>query len=144
VPCSLAQAHSKFPQLNLTPTRISTNVTLSKALLSPSRAQSPNVSLKLEYYQGTRIFRPGMAGHGVQAVEDFGRLLEEMLEAASSIKRTNTIEPPLNKTDLAELFEQVSLVFSPTSSLESRKHIIETAARDAFNNLLVSRTSVRA
>jgi THO complex subunit 1 len=85
-----------------------------------------------------------MAGHGVQAVEDFGRLLEEMLEAASAIKRTNTIEPPLNKTDLAELFEQVPLVFSPTSSLESRKHIIETAARDAFNNLLVSRTSVRA
>ncbi len=85
-----------------------------------------------------------MAGHGVQAVKDFGRLLEEMLEAASAIKRTNTIEPPLNKTDLAELFEQVPLVFSPTSSLESRKHIIETAARDAFNNLLVSRISVRA
>jgi THO complex subunit 1 len=85
-----------------------------------------------------------MAGHGVQPVEDFGRLLEEMLEAASFIKRTNTIEPPLNKTDLAELFEQVPLVFSPTSSLESRKHIIETAARDAFNNLLVSRISVRA
>ena len=85
-----------------------------------------------------------MAGHGVQAVKDFGRLLEEMLEAASAIKRTNTIEPPLNKTDLAELFEQVPLVFSTTSSLESRKHIIETAARDAFNNLLVSRISVRA
>jgi THO complex subunit 1 len=85
-----------------------------------------------------------MAGHGVQAVEDFGRLLKEMLEAASAIKRTNTIEPPLNKTDLADLFEQVPLVFSPTSSLESRKHIIETATRDAFNNLLVSRTSVRA
>ncbi len=84
-----------------------------------------------------------MAGHGVQAVEDFGRLLEEMLEAASAFKRTNTIEPPLNKTDLADLFEQVPLVFSPTSSLDSRKHIIETAARDAFNNLLVSRTSVR-
>jgi THO complex subunit 1 len=84
-----------------------------------------------------------MAGHGVQAVEDFGRLLEEMLGAASAIKRMSTIEPPLNKADLAELFERVPSVL-PASSPESRKHIIETAARDAFNNLLVSRTSERA
>jgi THO complex subunit 1 len=82
-----------------------------------------------------------MAGHGVQAVEDFGRLLEEMLGAASAIKRTSTMEPPLNKSDLGELFERVPSVFSPTSSLESRKHIIETAARDAFNDLLVSHIS---
>ena len=82
-----------------------------------------------------------MAGHEVQAVEDFGRFLEEMLEAASAIKRTSVIEPPLNKSDLAEWIERVPSVL-PTSSPESRKHIIETAARDAFNNLLVSRTSV--
>jgi THO complex subunit 1 len=84
-----------------------------------------------------------MAGHGVQAVEDFGLLLDEMLEAASTIKQTTTIEPPLNRSDLAEFFERVPSIFPPTSSPESKKHIIETAARDAFNNLLVSWTSVR-
>lgn len=84
-----------------------------------------------------------MGGHGVQAVEDFGQLLEEMLGVASTVKRTSTIEPQLNKSDLAEWFERVPSVL-PTSSPESRKHIIETAARDAFNNLLVSHTSVRA
>jgi THO complex subunit 1 len=84
-----------------------------------------------------------MAGHGVQAVEDFGQLLEEMLRVASAIKRTSTIEPPLNKSDFAELFERVPSVL-PASSPESSKHVIDAAARDAFNNLLVSRTSVRA
>lgn len=85
-----------------------------------------------------------MACYGVQAVEDFGRFLEEMLGAALAIKRTSTIEPAINKSDLAEWFERLPSVLPPASTPEARKHIIETAARDAFNNLLVSRASVRA
>jgi THO complex subunit 1 len=85
-----------------------------------------------------------MASYGVQAVENFGRLLEEMLGAALAIKRTSAIEPPINKADLVEWFERVPTVLPPASSPEARKHIIETAARDAFNNLLVSRTAIRA
>jgi hypothetical protein len=79
-----------------------------------------------------------MASYGVQAVEEFGQLLDQMLKAALVIKQTSTIEPPLNKSDLAEFFERVPSIFPPTSSPESKKHVIETAARDAFNNLLVS------
>jgi THO complex subunit 1 len=79
-----------------------------------------------------------MASYGVQAVEEFGKLLDQMLNAALVIKPTSTIEPPLNKSDLAEFFERVPSIFPPTSSLESRKHVIDTAVRDAFNNLLVS------
>ncbi len=67
-------------------------------------------------------------------------LLDEMLEAASIIKQTSTIEPPLNKSDLAEFFERVPSIFPPTSSPESKKHIVETAAQEIFNNLLVSCT----
>jgi THO complex subunit 1 len=79
-----------------------------------------------------------MASYGVQAVEEFGQLLDQMLKAALVVKQTSTIEPPLNKSDLAEFFERVPSIFPPTSSPESKKHVIETAARDAFNNLLVS------
>ena len=84
-----------------------------------------------------------MAGHGVQAVEDFGRLLQEMLERAREVKHTNTVEPPLNKSDLDELFERVDETFLSTTSLDSKKHAIETAVRDTFNNLLVSSAFVR-
>jgi THO complex subunit 1 len=83
-------------------------------------------------------FDAKMASYGVQAVEEFGKLLDQMLNAALVIKPTSTIEPPLNKSDLAEFFERVPSIFPPTSSLESRKHVIDTAVRDAFNNLLVS------
>jgi THO complex subunit 1 len=85
-----------------------------------------------------------MAAHGMQAVEDFGKLLQEMLERAQLVKQTNTIEPPLNKSDLPELWDQLEFIFPSLVSQESKKHIIEAAVRDVFNNLLVSHTSVRA
>ena len=81
-----------------------------------------------------------MADHGVQAVADFRRILEEALK----VKQTITIEPALNKSDLVVFFDRVSSVFPPTSSPESKKPVIETAARDAFNDLLVSRSRIRA
>jgi THO complex subunit 1 len=108
-----------------------------------------------------------MATYGMQEAEGFGKLLEEMLERAQLVKQTNTIEPPLNKSDLPELWNQLESIFpssasqepkadpleaamkgalppSPLAALaESRKHIIEAAVRDAFNNILVSHTSVR-
>jgi len=105
-----------------------------------------------------------MATYGMQEAEGFGRLLEEMLERAQLVKQTNTIEPPLNKSDLPELWDELESifpssasqepktdpleaamkgVFPPSPLAESRKHIIEAAVRDAFNNILVSHTSAR-
>ena len=105
-----------------------------------------------------------MATYGMQEAEGFGKLLEEMLEGAQLVKQTNTIEPPLNKSDLPELWDELESIFPSSASqepktdpleaamkgglppsplAESRKHIIEAAVRDAFNNILVSHTSVR-
>ncbi len=79
-----------------------------------------------------------MAGHEIQMVDDFGKLLEEMLAKAREVKQTRTVDPPLNKSDLTNLFTQIDSVFPSSISNESKKHAIETAARDTFNNLLVS------
>lgn len=77
-----------------------------------------------------------------QMVEGCGKLLEEILAKALVVKPTSTIEPPLNKTDFAELFAQIDSVFPPATASDSKKHAIETAARECFSNLLVSYTSV--
>lgn len=82
-----------------------------------------------------------MAGYGVPAVGDVGGLLMEMLERAQVVKQTTTVEPPLHKSDIAELFLRFESKFPEGSSSESKKHIIETAVRDIFNNLLVSHGS---
>ncbi|EKD17871.1 uncharacterized protein L3040_004409 [Drepanopeziza brunnea f. sp. 'multigermtubi'] len=78
----------------------------------------------------------------IQMVEDFGKLLDKILARALEIKPTSTIEPPLNKSDFAELFAQIDSVFPSTTSLESKKHAIETAARESFNNLLACTTTI--
>lgn len=82
-----------------------------------------------------------MAGHVVQAVDAFGGLLEDLLQKAGEVKPTNTVEPPLNKSELQGLLERVeSTFFVPAETLESRKRrhaAIDTAIRDKFNNLLV-------
>lgn len=85
-----------------------------------------------------------MEGYGVGLVDDFRKLMVEMLGEAQKIKKTITVEPPLNKSDLAESFERVLSVFPPSNSVEFKKHIIETAVREIFYNLLVSGSSVRA
>lgn len=79
-----------------------------------------------------------MASHGVQAVGDFGELLHEILVKASVVKGTDAVEPPLHRSNLSGLFERVDSIFPVTLSSESKRHAIETAARDTFNNLLVS------
>lgn len=85
-----------------------------------------------------------MAGHGVEAVDGFGRLMEEMLEKAHEIKQTDTVDPPLNKSDLRESFEQILSIFPSAISTDFKKHVIETAVRPIFYNLLVRSASVRA
>jgi len=82
-----------------------------------------------------------MAGHVVQAVDTFGELLEDMLRRAEEIKQSNTIEPPLNKSDFTDLLERLdSSFFSSPNSPELRKRshaIIDVSIREKFNNLLV-------
>jgi THO complex subunit 1 len=89
-----------------------------------------------------------MAGHGVPGVVIFGELLEDLLQRAEEVKQADTIEPPLNKPDFADVLARLeSTFFSSADSTELRKRshaVVETAIRDKFNNLLVSPTSRRA
>ncbi|TVY28658.1 Uncharacterized protein LHYA1_G002303 [Lachnellula hyalina] len=92
-----------------------------------------------------------MAGHAVQAVDEFLALLVEMLQRAEQQKQTDTVEPPLNKSDFTGLFERVEPIFATTATpgvkpevkKRSQCAIIETAVRDTFNGLLAY-TSVNA
>lgn len=88
-----------------------------------------------------------MAGHAVQAVDDFRGLLREMLQRAEQRKETNTVDLPLSKSDFTDLFERSEPIFPSTAPLEAKKRsqyaVIETAVRDTFNNLLVSGASAR-
>jgi hypothetical protein len=83
-----------------------------------------------------------MAGHGVQGVDEFKKLLQEMLERAEMVKESRTVDPPVTKSDLRELFERVEDEFfssATTPELRKRKHaVIETAVRETFNSILVS------
>ncbi|PQE22233.1 guanylate kinase protein [Rutstroemia sp. NJR-2017a WRK4] len=83
-----------------------------------------------------------MEGRGVPAVDSSAQLLLEMLRQAELVKQTNTVEPPLSKNDLGDLWAQFDSIFSDATTLETKKRgqyaIIETAARDTFNNLLAS------
>lgn len=89
-----------------------------------------------------------MEGHGLPTVDAFAQLLLEMLQQAELVKHTHTVESPLNKTDLANTYEQIDQMFNESASVEAKKRsqyaIIETAVRDTFNNLLVSLAPVRA
>lgn len=89
-----------------------------------------------------------MFGHGVQAVDAFGGILRDMLGRAKSVKQTITVEPPLNKSDIIDLSAQLDPTFPSASSQELKKRIqyaiVETAVRDTFNNLLVSRLPVQS
>lgn len=83
-----------------------------------------------------------MAGHVVPAVDEFGTLLEELLQRAEDVKTTTTVEPPLNKSGISDILDRVeSVFFSSAETLEQRKQrhaAIESAIRDKFNELLVS------
>jgi THO complex subunit 1 len=83
-----------------------------------------------------------MAGHVVQAVDEFGELLKELLQRGDELKQTTTVEPPLSKSGFEDILERVeATLFSSAKTLEQRKQrhaVIDTAIRDRFNELLVS------
>jgi THO complex subunit 1 len=88
-----------------------------------------------------------MADQLVQGVDAFGEILEGLLRRAEDVKETHTVEPPLNKADLADILEGLeSSLFASADSIEQRKRVhavIETVVRDKFNNLLVSISLLR-
>lgn len=86
---------------------------------------------------------------GVPAVSEFETLLTELLDEASAAKQTTTIEPALVKSDFVNIHDRVSASLAKgadaesnasTDSLRSRQFaLVETAARDFFSKLIVSR-----
>jgi THO complex subunit 1 len=87
-----------------------------------------------------------MSSHGVHIVAEFGGLLKQMLGRATSVHQTNSTEHPLNKSDIADLIEQLESAFPPALTPELKKKnqyaVIETAVRDTFNTLLVRRANI--
>ncbi|KAG0648438.1 THO complex subunit 1 [Hyphodiscus hymeniophilus] len=86
-----------------------------------------------------------MAGHGVQGVDEFRSLLQEMLQRAEVVKSSTTVEPAVTKSDLGNLLERVEDEFfstaTTTESSKKRKHaVIETAVRETFNSILANTT----
>ncbi|KAK0711543.1 THO complex subunit 1 transcription elongation factor-domain-containing protein [Lasiosphaeris hirsuta] len=88
-----------------------------------------------------------MDSHGINAVAAFGGFLEDLLSRAESVKRTASIEPPLDKSDFADLQGQLAKVLSSALSpvedtADARKTqrfaVIETAVRDTFSNLIAT------
>lgn len=84
--------------------------------------------------------------HGISGVAAAGAFLNNLLARAESVKKTTSIEPPLEKSDLGDLEQQLSdaLGYEATAdeSADPKKiqrfALIETAARDIFKNLIVS------
>ncbi|KAG9243786.1 guanylate kinase [Calycina marina] len=81
-----------------------------------------------------------MGDHGVQAVRVFKELLEEMMGRAQAVKKTDSVEPALNKPDIADLVEKLELkIYGHAKMTDQRKSgyaIVETAFRDRFYDLL--------
>lgn len=74
---------------------------------------------------------------------EFGELLNTLLQEAARSKPTNTIEPALTISTLGDIsarIEQINgLGKSKAAGSASQNAVIETAIRDAFNGLLVSK-----
>ena len=83
-----------------------------------------------------------MAAMKVEAVDVFRTYLEEMLTAAGATPRTDAIEPPIQKADIASILDRLHQSNTFPSIEDGAKKsmqyaIIETAVRDAFVALLV-------
>jgi len=86
--------------------------------------------------------------HGVEAVAAFGSFLDDLLSRAQSIKQTESIDPPLSKSNFPDLQAQLSQLLGdlavPSDGAQDntkkthRFAVIETVARDTFKNLVVS------
>lgn len=90
--------------------------------------------------------------HGILGVAAAGTFLKELLARAESVKKTASIEPPLEKSDLGDLRQQLSdalgYEFTADEPVDTKKAqrfaLIETAARDIFKSLVVSWSLGRA
>jgi THO complex subunit 1 len=83
-----------------------------------------------------------MAGYEVHGVDEFNKHLQQMLQSAELVKKSTTVEPPVTRSDLDDLFQRVEKEFfssATTPELRKRKHaVVETAVRETFNSILVS------
>lgn len=88
------------------------------------------------------------AGDGIKAVASFRAFLEETLARAESVKPTSAIEPALDKSDFPDLQARLSQALGPEliqadDSTDPKRFqrfaVIETAVRDTFSDLIVSR-----
>jgi THO complex subunit 1 len=87
--------------------------------------------------------------HGIPSVAVFGEFLLELLNQAETLKPAGSIEPALEKSDFEHLQTRLSQALSGVGPADAEKPgdtkkgnrfaIIETAARDTFSNLIVSR-----
>jgi len=92
------------------------------------------------------------ADYGVAAVADAAAFFSDLLSQASQIKTTHSIEPPLERTHLGDISVRLDAVLGTDSAqpaqpgapvadgTRARQYaIIETAIRDRFARLVVSR-----
>jgi THO complex subunit 1 len=89
--------------------------------------------------------------HGVAGVAAAAAFLDQLLERAESIKKTASIEPPLEKSNFDDLRRQLNDALGYDTAEEAvdtkkiqRFAVIETAVRDTFKSLIVSWPSVCA
>ena len=82
-----------------------------------------------------------MAALEVKAVSIFKGLLGDMLAQSGETKRTDAIEPPILKTDIAAELQRLQALEYFPKTRDAKKStqyaVIETAVRDAFIELLV-------
>jgi THO complex subunit 1 len=84
--------------------------------------------------------------HGIPGVAAAASFLDKLLERAESIKKTPSIEPPLEKSNFDDLRRQLNDAlgydFTDEEAVDTKKiqrfAVIETAVRDTFKSLIVS------
>lgn len=81
--------------------------------------------------------------HSIQVVSEFVKLFQTMLDKARDTQKTHNVSPALHKLGLPQKFKEMDSKFLYFMSPESRKQVIDAAARKTFNKLLVSRTQLK-
>jgi hypothetical protein len=82
-----------------------------------------------------------MAWAQLGEVERFRELLSTLLHEAQIVKQTDTIEPPLNKSEFGDIQKRIHSIngWSEASATKTTLQfgVIETTVRYVFNELLV-------
>ncbi|GAB1320823.1 THO complex subunit 1 transcription elongation factor-domain-containing protein [Madurella fahalii] len=92
-----------------------------------------------------------IGSHGIEAVAAAGTFLDNLLERAEAVKRTASVEPPLDKSNFEDLRRQLSDALGPELMADDsadakrtqRFAIIETAVRDTFKSMIAT-TSIES